>query len=111
VWGALDGLVTPSPPKIDVYAFGCVAFETLTGRMLFESDSEMSQIALHVAHDGLPPALEALGKHAHLAPLVELLFSTLRRNPADRPSAAAVRKELVRVTPQLAGLPWPIDAA
>ena len=110
VWGALDGVVQPSPPKADVYAFGCVAFETLTGRVLFDSDSEMAQIALHVAHDGFPPALRELGKRPVLAPLAEVLFSTLRRDPADRPTAAAVRKELARVTPELARLPWPIDA-
>jgi hypothetical protein len=111
VWGALDGHVEPSPPKVDVYAFGCVAFETLTGRVLFDSDSEMAQIALHVAHDGFPPPLRALAQRSELAPLAELLHATLRRNPADRPTATAVRKELSRLTPALARLPWPMDAA
>jgi hypothetical protein len=110
VWGALDGTVQPSPAKADVYAFGCVAFETLTGRVLFESDSEMAQISMHVAHDGLPPALKALTKRPELALLVELLFSTLRRDPADRPAAAVVRTKLARLADELAPLPWPIDA-
>jgi eukaryotic-like serine/threonine-protein kinase len=111
VWGALDGQVTPSPHKVDAYAFGCVAFETLTGRVLFDADSEMAQVALHVAHDGFPPSLRALTKRPKLAPLAELLFSTLRRDPANRPAAADVRRELARLAPQLAHLPWPIDAA
>jgi hypothetical protein len=111
VWGALDGVVEPSPPKADVYAFGCVAFETLTGRVLFDSDSEMAQIALHVAHDGFPEPVRALAKRPGLVPLAELLFSTLRRNPADRPTAAAVHRQLARITPALAKLPWPIDAS
>jgi serine/threonine protein kinase len=110
VWGALDGMVQPSPPKADVYAFGCVAFETLTGRVLFESDSEMAQISMHVAHDGLPPALKALTKRPELALLVELLFSTLRRDPAERPAAAVVRAKLAKLAGELAPLPWPVDA-
>ncbi|HEX3345410.1 MAG TPA: serine/threonine-protein kinase, partial [Polyangiaceae bacterium] len=109
VWGALDGVVELSPPKADVYAFGCVAFETLTGRVLFESDSEMAQIAMHLAHDGLPPQLKALTKRPELALLVELLFATLRRDPAERPSAAVVNKKLKRLASGLASLPWPID--
>ena len=109
VWGALDGVVTPSPPKVDVYAFGCVAFETLTGRELFQADTEMNQIGMHLAHDGFPRALRALVKRAELAPLGEVLFATLRRDPANRPTAAAVRKELARVAPGLRALPWPLS--
>ncbi|HEY8087922.1 MAG TPA: serine/threonine-protein kinase [Polyangiaceae bacterium] len=110
VWGELEG-VKPSPPKVDVYAFGCVAFETLTGRVLFDSDSEMAQITSHMQHDGFPPRLKALTKRPALAPIAELLFSTLRRDPANRPAAADVRRELARLMPQLARLPWPIDAS
>jgi hypothetical protein len=110
VWGALDGKVQPTPAKADVYAFGCVAFETLLGRLLFDAGSEMALIASHVAHDGFPPPLRALANREELGPLVELLFSTLRRDPANRPAASAVRKELARMAPALARLPWPIDA-
>jgi hypothetical protein len=110
VWGALDGEVELSPAKADIYAFGCVAFETLTGRVLFDAQSEVAQIAAHVAHDGLPPPLSALAKHRQLASLIELLFATLRRNPRDRPAATMVRKELSRIAPALERAPWPIDA-
>jgi hypothetical protein len=110
VWGALDGKVESSPAKADVYAFGCIVFEALLGRTLFEAGSEIALISMHVAHDGFPPPLRELASRPQLAPLVELLFSTLRRDPANRPTAAAVRKELTRIAPALAKLPWPIDA-
>ena len=109
VWGATEGVVDASPTKVDVYAFGCVAFETLTNRVLFDSDSEMTQIAMHVANDGFPPRLKSLSKRHDLTGLIELLFATLRRSPADRPTAALVRSHLTRLTPELASLRWPLS--
>jgi hypothetical protein len=108
VWGAVDGQAGLSPMKADVYAFGCIAFETLTGRVLFEAETEMAQIALHVAHDGFPPPLRVLAKRAGMASLAELLFSTLRRNPSDRPTAATAHKEWSRIAPALERATWPI---
>jgi hypothetical protein len=114
VWGAADGTSSDagiSPAKADVYAFGCVAFETLTGQVLFDAETEIAQISMHVAHDGFPPPLRMLAKSIALPSLTELLFSTLRRNPCDRPTAAAVRKELSRIAPELAALRWPAGGA
>jgi len=116
VWGALEGREEWPPAKADVYAFACVAFEALTGRLLFEAPSEMAQIAMHLAHDGFPAPLKALAAHpklsgSALSGLVELLFAALRRDPGERPTAAAVRKELTRLAPALSKRPWPIDAA
>jgi hypothetical protein len=111
VWGALDGVNEkhkPEPPAADIYAFGCVAFETLTGRTLFDADNEMQQVALHIAHDGFPPPLRELAGRPGLAPLCELLFSTLRRDPKNRPTATAVRAELKKVAAQLQTNKWPL---
>jgi len=110
VWGALDGKVDTAPAKADIYAFGCVAFETLTGRVLFDAETEIAQIGMHVAHDGFPAPLRALAMVPTLGPLSELLFSTLRREPRDRPAAAAVRKELQHIAPALQRTPWPLGA-
>jgi serine/threonine protein kinase len=111
VWGALEGAGGLDPAKADVYAFGCVLFEALTGRALFEADSEMAQIAAHLTHDGFPPAIRAMARKPGLSALAELCFATLRRFPRDRPSAAAARKELSRLAPALARLPWPLDVS
>lgn len=109
VWGVLDGQQGISPMKADIYAFGCIAFETLTGRVLFDAGTEMAQIAMHVAHDGFPQSLRVLAGHPGCASLAELIFSTLRRSPGDRPTATMVGKELSRIAPTLARAPWPID--
>jgi serine/threonine protein kinase len=110
VWDAQSGRSDASPSKADLYAFACVAFEALTGRVLFDGTTEVAQIAMHLAHDGFPSALRLLANRHDLSELAELLFSTLRRNPLDRPSAATVRKELARLSGALAQLEWPIDA-
>jgi hypothetical protein len=70
----------------------------------------MNQIAMHVAHDGMPAGLRWLGKRTELTQLTELLFSALRRDPANRPPAATLRKELARIRPPLESLPWPLGA-
>jgi serine/threonine protein kinase len=111
VWAAVEGQAGLSPMKADVYAFGCIAFETLTGRVLFEAQTEMAQIALHVAHDGFPPPLRTFAKRPGMASLAELLFSTLRRNPGDRPTAAMVHKEWSRIAPSLERASWPVGSA
>jgi hypothetical protein len=108
VWVAGEGQKDLSPMKADIYAFGCVAFEALTAQVLFQAETEMAQIAKHVAHDGLPPPLRVLVQRAELKSLAELLHSTLRRDPAMRPTAEAVRKELARLAPGLARTSWPI---
>jgi serine/threonine protein kinase len=111
VWGALDGRVDLSPAKADVYSFGCLAFEALTGRVLFQAESEMAQIAAHIAHDGFPTALRSLVKRPGLTGFAEFCFATLRHDPRDRPTASALRRELARLAPDLARLRWPIELA
>ncbi len=109
VWGSLDTRADLSPAKADVYAFGCVAFEALTGRVLFEAETEMAQIAMHIAHNGFPPPLRAFAKRPELSAMAEALFAMLRQEPGERPTAAAVRKELARLAPSLAKWAWPLD--
>jgi hypothetical protein len=111
VWGALDEMGPTPPAKADMYAFACVAFETLTGRVLFDADNELTQVALHVSHDGFPEPLKALARDPRLQPLAELLFAMLRRNPAERVNATVARKELARIGPALERLPWPLGSA
>ncbi len=117
VWGALDGQGESPPAKADVYAFACVAFEALTGRLLFDAPSEMAQIAMHLSHDGFPEPLKELaergkkGSGSPVSELAALLSKALRHDPRDRPTAATVRKALARLAPALSKGPWPIDAS
>lgn len=108
VWGALGPGVVPDAPKADVYAFACLAFEVLTGVTLFFGDSELQQVAQHLAHDGFPERLRTMGKDPALAPLAEVLFSALRRDPKNRPNASRLRTDLRKIGPALGRARWPL---
>jgi serine/threonine protein kinase len=105
VWGAIPKGWTPM--AADVYAFGCVAYEVLTGHILFDAPNEVVQIGMHIAHDGMPAALGALAKDKALEPLVKIMKAALRRDPRDRPNVADVREALRKVAPQYAKAAWP----
>jgi hypothetical protein len=105
VWGALP---TESPSPADVYAFGCLAYETLSGQVLFHADNELAQIALHVAHDGTPPPIKLLLGREDTKGLGELLASALRREPRQRASASALRESLRALAPRIGTSKWPL---
>ncbi len=111
IWGGLGDATRFAPMSADVYALGCVAFEVLTGRTLFEAPTEMALIAGHVAHDGRPPGVTELEKNPRTAPLAEILRHCLRRSPADRASVGSVRKGLADLRARFGGLAWPLHPA
>lgn len=110
VWASDVAPSSTSPRSADIYAFGCVAFEALTGDVLFQADSELQQIAMHLSHDGFPDKLRKLASKPQLQPLAEVLFSALRRDPHKRPSVPQLRAELRRLAPTLASAKWPLSA-
>ncbi|MFO0571020.1 MAG: protein kinase, partial [Polyangiaceae bacterium] len=56
----------PSPLAADVYAFACMAFEVLTGQILFTAPDETGILGQHLSHDGWPPRLAALAQQPGL---------------------------------------------
>jgi serine/threonine protein kinase len=92
----------------DAYSFACLAFETLTGVMLFDSDDMFAVIRQHLAHDGLPPRLAELRARPELRKLADILSRALRANPAQRTRIRMLRTEIARVAPTLRDLAWPL---
>ena len=71
----------------------------------------MALIANHLAHDGGPPGIEALAEDSTLAPLAEVLRTTLRQDPDARASIIDVKRSLGKLRKQYASASWPLGEA
>jgi len=109
VWGVVpDDHPNPTPMASDIYAFGCLAFELLTGEVLFSAASEVALIAMHLSHDGTPGPMCSLMANPELAPLAEVLMTTLRSDPRRRPDAEALRRDIRAVASMVEDVTWPV---
>ncbi|MBL8623055.1 MAG: protein kinase [Myxococcales bacterium] len=80
-------------PRADIYALGCMAFELLTGRLPFVSDSAMVVITKHLTED--PPAPSAVEGGEDLPAEIDgLVLSMLAKDRSQRPGLADVRARL-----------------
>lgn len=111
VWGVLPEGFTPSPAAADMYSFGCVAFEMLTGRVLFEAPNEVAQITMHISHDGSPDPMKELLANPEVGAIAKALVSTLRRDPRKRPTAEQLRAALRDAAAAVEGAKWPAALA
>ena len=110
VWGVVpDDFPNPPPMASDIYAFGCLAFEMLTGQILFAAANEVMQITMHISHDGSPPPMQSLVANPEIGPLAELLVPTLRRDPRLRPSAEDLRRDIKSVAAMVGEAKWPVE--
>ncbi|MCB9624461.1 MAG: protein kinase [Sandaracinus sp.] len=110
VWGhdeSKRGLATPA----DVYAFGCLGYELLTGETLFEESHDLATITAHLQHDGMPAPVGRLTLDPRTAGFAEIIRRCIRRNPAERPSFTEIRAALQRVAVELRSLEWPVRGA
>ena len=108
VWGIVPEGVTPTPMAADVYGFGCLAYEVLTGETLFDAPNEVALISAHLTHDGAPPGVKKLADRPATAGVAAVLRRCLRMDPRARGSAAEIREELKKAAPALAGRSWPL---
>jgi hypothetical protein len=75
-------------PRTDLYAFGVLAFELLTGRVPFKCDTAIQYADSHL--NTIPPSLaEVSPKRPWSSSLERLLGSLLAKDPKDRPPSAS----------------------
>ena len=99
----------PSPLPADIYAFACMAYETLTADLLFDAEDEMSIMSLHIAHDGWPTRLAALAQIPEYSDLAMVLAACLRQDPRKRPTAPQARRAIAKASKSLLDRPWPLS--
>jgi hypothetical protein len=102
-----NGYESP-PANTDVYAFACMAFETLTGKYIIDGKDEAAVIGQHVEHDGWPRRLAEFARVDGARELAMLLARCLRRDPKIRPPVREVRRALALPAHDLESRPWPL---
>ncbi len=107
VLGVVPEGYEPTPMPADIYAFGCMAFELLTGQLLLDGD-ETRLISLHISHDGWPTKLAQLAENGELLDLATVLAACLRHDARNRPTVEETREALARAAQSLAGSDWPL---
>ncbi len=70
--------------RVDIYAFGCMLFEMLTGQPPFEGN-ELTQLMYKHLHDPPPALPEAVGKNRQL--LEQVIHHCMNKNPQERPAS------------------------
>jgi hypothetical protein len=98
-----------SPLPADIYAFACMAYETLTGELLFEAEDETAILSLHVMHDGWPDRLARFAQIPEYRDLAMVLAACLRQDPRKRPTVRQARTALAKASKNLHDRPWPLS--
>ncbi len=83
--------------KTDIYAFGCILYELLAGRLPFSLGMDSGLVENHLHHMPLPPSTFNKGVPG---PLDDLVLWTLAKEQQDRPTAEQVRAALAPYTPR-----------
>ncbi len=87
--------------RTDVYAFGCMVFEVLTGKVPFDGDSQMAVLVKHVSI----PAPRPSDMQPALSPAFDApLLAMLAKDPAARPSSLGRALDALA---EAAGVPRP----
>ncbi len=108
VLGVVPNGYESSPASTDLYAFACLAFETLTTKFVIDGRDETAVISRHIDHDGWPQRLSEFARVEGARDLAMLLARCLRRDPKIRPSAREVRRALALPAHGLESRQWPL---
>ena len=90
--------------RADVYALGAMAYELLTGQLVFPDRTAQRMLAAHMGET--PRAIGELRSDVP-APLSELVMRCLAKDPADRPQTAAEIVGVLETTTSAGGAAMP----
>lgn len=98
----------PLAPPADIYAFGALAYELITGQLLFSAPDEYALVAQHVSHDGWLAPLAAMDAVPGAQNVARVIGSCLRQDPRKRPTATILRTQMAQALEKLTRHPWPL---
>jgi serine/threonine protein kinase len=101
----------PLDDRCDVYAFGVVLFEMLTGQVPFEGGRVDEVIRRLVSEPAPRPSEVVAGRRYVAPPLDHLVHRCLAKRPADRPSLAEIGNALAYLNAEYRALEAAIDRA
>jgi serine/threonine-protein kinase len=78
----------------DVYAMGIMIYDAISGRLPFNSDTQLGFLYQHAEVEPPPPAVRA----PYPASLGALSLACLAKNPEDRPTMASVAEQIASTT-------------
>jgi TPR repeat protein/serine/threonine protein kinase len=85
--------------RSEVYSLGCVMFESLTGRQLFQAETALELIHMHASVE--PPSVSEATGQAFSADLQKLLAKCLEKDPDNRLSdMQEVAAKLAKLLPE-----------
>ena len=94
----------------DLYALGCVAYQLLTGQLVFEAETSPAMIAAHIRDQPVAPSQRS---ELPIPPELDaVVLACLAKDPAARPQTAEELKELLDAIPletpwsQKRAVPW-----
>lgn len=108
VLGVVPEGTVGAPMAADIYAFGCLIYEMLTGEVLFGGGDELELVSKHVSHDGWLDELARMSTLPRLDPLANLIGICLRHDGRNRPTASALRNTLTAALMPVAQMAWPL---
>ena len=73
--------------RADLYSLGCVAYFLLTGELVFQGDTAIQTMFMHIQQEAVPPSQRT--KNPIPPALERLILACLAKQPEDRPASAA----------------------
>ena len=100
----------PLDHRSDLYSFGCMLHQLLTGRTVFQKTDPIAVLVAHASE--APPAIEGPDAAALPSGLVALVHTLLAKDPNDRvQTALEVRAIIRREREALGAAPRPVPVA
>ncbi len=80
--------------RADIYSLGCVAYWLLTGRLVFDGESPMKVMLLHIDSEPAPPS--QVSELAISRSMDDVVLACLAKDPAARPATATEVSDLLQ---------------